>query len=129
VIHKLINYVWNKEELPDQWKEYIIVPIHKKGWRTTPCYLSLTAYSVYSYNTLIEFGVSMKLVRLIKMCLNERYSKIHINKYLSDSFPIQYGPKEGESLLPLLLNFAVEYDSRKVQENQVVLKLNETHNF
>jgi hypothetical protein len=34
VIHKLINYVWNKEELPDQWKESIIVPIHKKGDKT-----------------------------------------------------------------------------------------------
>jgi hypothetical protein len=30
-IYKLINYVWNKEELPHQWKESIIVPIHKKG--------------------------------------------------------------------------------------------------
>jgi hypothetical protein len=30
-IHKLINSVWNKEELPEQWKEYIIVPIYKKG--------------------------------------------------------------------------------------------------
>jgi hypothetical protein len=30
-IHKLINSVWNKEELPDQWKESIIVPVHKKG--------------------------------------------------------------------------------------------------
>jgi hypothetical protein len=27
------------------------------------------------YNILIEFGVPMKLVRLIKMCLNETYSK------------------------------------------------------
>jgi hypothetical protein len=26
-IHKLINSIWNKEELPDQWKEYIILPI------------------------------------------------------------------------------------------------------
>jgi hypothetical protein len=25
-IHKLINFVWYKEKLPDQWKEYIIVP-------------------------------------------------------------------------------------------------------
>jgi hypothetical protein len=33
-IHKLINSVWNKEELPDQWKESIIVPIHKKGEKT-----------------------------------------------------------------------------------------------
>jgi hypothetical protein len=33
-IHKLINCVWNKEELPVQWKESIIVPIHKKGDKT-----------------------------------------------------------------------------------------------
>jgi hypothetical protein len=30
-IHKLINSIWNKEELPDQWKESITVPVHKKG--------------------------------------------------------------------------------------------------
>jgi hypothetical protein len=34
VIHKLINSVWNKEELPDQWKESIIVPVQKKGDKT-----------------------------------------------------------------------------------------------
>jgi hypothetical protein len=33
-IHKLINYFLNKKELPDQWKESIIVPIHKKGDET-----------------------------------------------------------------------------------------------
>jgi hypothetical protein len=34
VIHKLINSIWNKEELPDQWKESIIVPIHKTDDKT-----------------------------------------------------------------------------------------------
>jgi hypothetical protein len=34
VIHKLVNSIWNKEELPDQWKESIIVPVHKKGDKT-----------------------------------------------------------------------------------------------
>jgi hypothetical protein len=33
-IHKLIKSVWNKEELPDQWKESIVVPIHKEGVKT-----------------------------------------------------------------------------------------------
>jgi hypothetical protein len=33
-IHKLINSMWNKEELPDQWKESIIVPIYKKSDKT-----------------------------------------------------------------------------------------------
>jgi sorting nexin-29 len=31
VIHKLINSVLTKEELPDQWKESITVPLHKKS--------------------------------------------------------------------------------------------------
>jgi hypothetical protein len=26
-IHKLIISIWNKEELPDQWKESITVPV------------------------------------------------------------------------------------------------------
>jgi hypothetical protein len=30
-IHKFINSISNKEELPDQWKEFIIVPIYKIG--------------------------------------------------------------------------------------------------
>jgi hypothetical protein len=33
-IHKLFNSIWNKEELPDLWKESIIVPVHKKGDKT-----------------------------------------------------------------------------------------------
>ena len=31
VIYKLIIAFWNKEEMPGEWKESIIVPIHKKG--------------------------------------------------------------------------------------------------
>jgi hypothetical protein len=31
---QLINSIWNKEELPDHWKESIIVPVHKKGDKT-----------------------------------------------------------------------------------------------
>jgi hypothetical protein len=33
-IHKLIKLLWNKEELPHQWKESVVVPTHKKGDKT-----------------------------------------------------------------------------------------------
>jgi hypothetical protein len=52
-MHKLICSMWNKEELPQQWKESIIIPIHKKG-DTTDCNnyrgisLLSTAYKILS---------------------------------------------------------------------------------
>jgi hypothetical protein len=33
-IHKLIISIWNKEELPVEWKESVIVPIYEKGDKT-----------------------------------------------------------------------------------------------
>jgi hypothetical protein len=61
------------------------------------------------------------------MCLNETYSRVRIGKNLSDKFTLQNGLKQGDALLPLLFNFALEYAIKSVQEKQKALKLNGTH--
>jgi hypothetical protein len=40
----------------------------------------------------------MKLLRLIKMCLDETYSIVRVGKNLSDMFPIRNGLKQGDAL-------------------------------
>jgi hypothetical protein len=78
-------------------------------------------------NILIEFGIPMKLVRLIKICLSETYCRVRLGKHLSDTFPIKNGLKQGDALSPLHFNFASECAIRRVQTNQEGLKLNGTH--
>jgi hypothetical protein len=70
------------------------------------------------YSILTAFRIPMILVWLIKMCLNEIYSKACIGKHLSDSFLIQIFLKQGDDLSPLLTNCTLEYAIRKVQENR-----------
>jgi len=61
------------------------------------------------------------------MCLNETYSRVRVGKDLSDIFSIRNGLKQGGALSPLLFNFALQYAIRRVQINQVGLKLKSMH--
>ena len=78
-------------------------------------------------DNLIWFYIPMKLVRLIKMCLNETYSRVQVGKHLSDLFPSKNVLIQGDALSPLLFSFAAECVIRRVQVKQDGLKLNGIH--
>jgi hypothetical protein len=66
------------------------------------------------YSILVEFGIPKKLVRLIKMCLTETYSRVRMGKNLYEMFPIRNGLKQGDALSPLLFTFVLEYAIKRV---------------
>jgi hypothetical protein len=58
-IHRLICCIWNKEELPQQWKESVIVPIYRKGDKNDcnnyrGISLLLSAYKILSNILLVR---------------------------------------------------------------------------
>jgi hypothetical protein len=56
------------------------------------------------YNILIEFGIPIELVKLIKMCVNETYSRVRVGKHLPAMLSIRNGLKQGDTLSLLLFN-------------------------
>jgi len=79
------------------------------------------------YNILIDFVIPTKLVRLIKMCRNETYSRVCVGKHLSDMFPVKNGLKQEDTLSPVLFNFVLVHAIRRVRVNLDGMKLIVTH--
>lgn len=101
VIHKFLSSIWNKQELPDPWEEFIIVPIYKKCDKTgcniyRGILLHSTSHRMLSYILLsrsspymdeitgarqCSFSVGDKL--LVEMSAFVRYWKVREHSTLS----------------------------------------------
>ena len=63
-----------------------------------------------------SYGLTDKIVNLLKMLHNNSKAKVRINGQLSDSFDIETGVMQGEIPLPFLFNVFFDFIIRKVLE-------------
>jgi hypothetical protein len=76
-----------------------------------------TIYRAELVEIMKEFGIPMKLVRLVKMTLMNTNSKVKIEGKLSSSFETMIGLRQGDSLSTLLFNLCMEKIIRNIRIN------------
>jgi len=68
--HELLNSIWNKEEMPQQWKESITAPNYKNGVKTE--------YSNYRGISMLPITHEI-LINILISWLNPHTEKITVN--------------------------------------------------
>jgi hypothetical protein len=122
-IHKLINSIWNKEELPEQLKESVIVPVYKKGDKTdcsNYCSISLlsTTYKILS-NILLS-----RLTPYAEEIIGDHQCRFRRNR--STGGQVTYSLHNLHTLPVLMgLKKVVHHSSLQVQsmDNQLILEV------
>jgi hypothetical protein len=114
-IHKLINSGFNKEELPDQWKDSIIALLHKKCDKTDCMNYSGISLISTSYKILSNISLS-RLGPYIDEIIGDHQSGFRRNRSTADQiFCIRQilGKKweYNETVLHLFIDFKKAYDS------------------
>jgi hypothetical protein len=110
-IHKVVNSPWNKEALPDQWKESIIIQVHKGGDKTD-CnnYRGISLLST-SYKMLSNI-----LLSRLNPCIDEIIGIIRRNRSTTDQIfcirqILERKWEYSETVYQLFIDFKEAYDS------------------
>lgn len=74
-------------------------------------------YRSKMYETLQEFGIPDKLIRLVRMCLNNSAARVRVQGGFSDVFSISRGLRQGDVLSTILFNLTLERVIRSVDVN------------
>ena len=98
-IFSCAEVIWNKEELPEEWKESIIVPIHKKGDKTD-CnnYRGISLLST-TYKILSNILLS-RLIPFAEEIMGDHHCGFRRNRSTTDhiSVFVKYLRKSGNTM-------------------------------
>ncbi|KAL4112678.1 hypothetical protein QTP88_016423 [Uroleucon formosanum] len=127
VIFKICQRTWEEEQMPEDWKKALIIPIHKKGDKTEcgnyrGISLLNSAYKVFSKVLLNHISA------YIEENLDEYkcgFRKGRIDQTISETLAVETGLKQLDALSPLLFNLALEKEVREMQKETTGIEINQ----
>ena len=116
-IHKLITSIWKKAKLPEEWKELITVPIHKKRYKTECNNYRGTSLLPAMYKILSNILLS-RFIPYVKEIIGDHQSGFRSNRSTIDHiFCIRQILEKkwecNEEVHQLFIDFKKAYDSVK----------------
>ena len=113
-IHKLIISIWKKEKLPEEWKESIIVPIHKKGIKRIVIFIG--AYHFFPATYKILSNILSRLIPYAKEIIGDnqfgfRHNRSTINHIFCIHQILEKKWEYNEGVHQFFIDFKKAYDS------------------
>nr|KAG5685412.1 hypothetical protein BaRGS_027207 [Batillaria attramentaria] len=138
MLHSLFSEIWEKEEVPAQWKEGIVIKLPKKGdlrdcsnyrgimllsvpgksleWNS-PLYINFIDYETAFdsvdrealWKLLRHYGVPVKIISLIQCTYQDMSCRIAHTGQLSESFEVKTGVRQGYLLSPFLFLLVIDW--------------------
>ena len=113
--HKLIISVWNKEELPEEWKESIVVPFYMKGDKTDCNNYRGISHLSSVYKILSSILLS-KLTPYAEEIIGDQQCGFRRNRSTTDHLfcnrqILEKKLEDNEAVHQLFIDFKTAYDS------------------
>nr|KAG5685527.1 hypothetical protein BaRGS_020106 [Batillaria attramentaria] len=125
MLHSLFSKIWEKEEVPAQWKEGIVIKLPKKrgpqGLQQLPRdHAPVSARQDYEkafdsvdrealWKLLRHYGVPGKIISLIQCTYQDMSCRIAHAGQLSESFEVKTGVRQGCLLSPFLFLLVIDW--------------------
>jgi hypothetical protein len=87
--------IWNKEELPHQWKESIVVPIHSEGDKTDCSNYRGTSLLSTSYKVISDISLSRLIPYAEELMGTTNAAFDVIGRLIRFSISVRYWRKSG----------------------------------
>ncbi|KAL4142987.1 hypothetical protein QTP88_005369 [Uroleucon formosanum] len=125
-IFKLCQKIWEEEQMPEDWKKVIIIPIYKKGDKT----------ECGNYRGISLLNLAYKVLSKVLMNRISPYIEENLGEYQCGfrrtrstieqiSVIVEIGLKQGDALSSILFNFVLEKAVREMQKEATGVEINQ----
>ena len=115
MLHALVTKIWEKEDVPEQWKEGLVIKIPKKG--------DLNECDNYRgimllWRLMKHYGIPEKIISIVQSIYQGMFCRVVHFGQISEGFEVKTGVRQGCLLSPFLFLLVIDWIMKTVTSNR-----------